>query len=124
MSEDGTQWTFALREGVVFHDGTPFTADAVLANFDRYDAVGTGPFRVVERADDQYAVLERFDDYWGIPAHAERVRIRVIPDANTRVSAFRAEEIMGVLDIGVLPPSWPASFSPTTASPRRLHRIA
>ena len=35
MSEDGTQWTFSLRQGVTFHDGVPFNADAVLANFDR-----------------------------------------------------------------------------------------
>ena len=173
MSDDGTEWTFHLRRNVTFHDGSVFDADAVLANFSRYEAVGTGrsrfygfslarfypgfagiekvddytvrilfdqaspavpfsmtsfgsamwspasfdedgafngipagtgPFRVVERVDDQYAVLERFDDYWGAPAKASRVRIRVIPDANTRASALRAEEIMAVLDIGVLPP--------------------
>ena len=32
---DGTVYTFHLREGVTFHDGTPFNADAVVANFDR-----------------------------------------------------------------------------------------
>lgn len=33
--EDETGVTFTLREGVTFHDGTPFNADAVVANFNR-----------------------------------------------------------------------------------------
>jgi peptide/nickel transport system substrate-binding protein len=33
---DGTEWTFTLREGVTFHDGTPFNAEAVCFNFDRW----------------------------------------------------------------------------------------
>jgi peptide/nickel transport system substrate-binding protein len=32
----GTAWTFHLRQGVKFHDGTPFNADAVCANFERW----------------------------------------------------------------------------------------
>ncbi len=35
-SNDGKTWTFTLREGVTFHDGTPFDAEAVCANFDRW----------------------------------------------------------------------------------------
>ncbi|GAA1870853.1 ABC transporter substrate-binding protein [Pseudonocardia ailaonensis] len=33
---DGKQWTFTLRQGVKFSDGTPFDAAAVCFNFDRW----------------------------------------------------------------------------------------
>ena len=32
---DGLSWTFKLREGVTFHDGTPFNADAAKYSIDR-----------------------------------------------------------------------------------------
>lgn len=34
ISDDGREYTFRLREGVAFHDGTPFTAAAVKATLD------------------------------------------------------------------------------------------
>lgn len=35
-NEDATVWTFNLRDDVTFHDGTPFNADAVIFNFERW----------------------------------------------------------------------------------------
>ncbi|MGH3905959.1 MAG: ABC transporter substrate-binding protein [Pseudonocardiaceae bacterium] len=43
VSADGRAWTFNLRRGVKFHDGTDFNADAVCANFNRwYNQTGAG----------------------------------------------------------------------------------
>ena len=42
-SPDGTRWTFKLRQGVKFHDGTPFNAQAVVESLKRlYDK--TNPY--------------------------------------------------------------------------------
>ena len=42
--KDGKTWTFNLRKGVKFHDGTPFNAAAVCYNFNRWYNF-TGPFQ-------------------------------------------------------------------------------
>ncbi|MFD9125160.1 ABC transporter substrate-binding protein [Kitasatospora sp. NPDC059571] len=36
VAADARTWTFQLRKGVTFQDGTPFDADAVVFNLDRY----------------------------------------------------------------------------------------
>ena len=50
ISSDGTVYTFNLRSGIKFHDGSDFNADAVKFNFDRmlnkdHPYHNTGPFR-------------------------------------------------------------------------------
>ncbi len=44
-SPDGLEWTFNLRDGVTFHDGEEFNAEAVCANFDRWYNF-KGPFQL------------------------------------------------------------------------------
>ena len=55
-SSDGLSWTFTLRSGVKFTDGSAFNAAAVKANFDRILTPGNtcslcGPFRSVTSTD-------------------------------------------------------------------------
>ena len=66
VSDDGTQWTFKLREDVVFHDGTPLTSADVKATYDHYVTPGdfrpparsyVGPFVETVEAPDDYTVV-------------------------------------------------------------------
>ena len=59
FSEDLTEWTFKLREGVTFHDGSPFSADDVVFTIERILADESTPVRTflklvksVEKVDD------------------------------------------------------------------------
>jgi len=63
ISKDGKEYTFKLREGVKFHDGTPFNADAVKYNIERqlppnvkedmpYASFTFGEVQKVEKIDD------------------------------------------------------------------------
>ncbi len=65
-------------------------------------AIGTGPYKIVEHVDSQYVLLERNDDYYGEPGKVKRFRIRCIPDAQTRISALKAGEVMGLADNGAI----------------------
>lgn len=47
VSPDGLTYTFQLRQGVKFHDGTPFTSAAVEPSFARRAAVNGGPAYMV-----------------------------------------------------------------------------
>jgi peptide/nickel transport system substrate-binding protein len=44
---DGTVWTFDLRQGVKWHDGSPFTADDVVATMERLVAAGNSGLKGV-----------------------------------------------------------------------------
>lgn len=59
-SADGLEWTFKLRAGVLFHDGTPFDAAAVKATFERLRDPQTGAPR--RSALDPVAAIDVLDD--------------------------------------------------------------
>src|SRR6202011_3273782 len=47
VSKDGLTYTFQLRHGVFFHDGTQFTSAAIAPDFARRTAVNGGPAYMV-----------------------------------------------------------------------------
>ena len=55
---DGTEWTCKLRQNVKFHDGTPFNADAVVFNFERWRFT-TNPYHFASQ------VFEYYEAMWG-----------------------------------------------------------
>jgi peptide/nickel transport system substrate-binding protein len=66
VSEDGLTWTFNLREGVMWHDGTPFTANDVVFTYNLHMTEETnsprfsdftGKIASVEAADDLTVVF-------------------------------------------------------------------
>jgi len=156
-SEDGLTLTMTLREGVVFHDNTPFNAAAVAANIDRSqnlpesrrkseltsitgvevvndttirftlaapdatlmaqlsdragmmisptaaEAAGldfalapvcSGPYRFVERIQQDRIVLDRFAEYWNAEAyHFDSVTFLPIPDTTVRLANLRSGDL-------------------------------
>jgi peptide/nickel transport system substrate-binding protein len=79
-SADGKTWTFNLRKGVKFHDGTDFNADAVVLNFER--ARNTKHPQRGKPIGDEYAY---WGDMWnGFDADSVITTV-VAKDANTVV---------------------------------------
>ncbi|MFP4234351.1 MAG: ABC transporter substrate-binding protein [Nitriliruptoraceae bacterium] len=63
VSEDLLTWTFTLREGVTFHDGSPLTAADVVASYERIAEEGANAFRLgavsgYDAPDDRTVVIE------------------------------------------------------------------
>lgn len=56
VSEDARTYTFTLREGVKFHDGTDFNAEAVKVSFDRMKAMGLGASFFLQAVEEVEAV--------------------------------------------------------------------
>lgn len=61
VSDDYLTWTFHLRRGVVFHDGTPFTSADVKATFERINDEATASPKATEF--EAIANIETPDDY-------------------------------------------------------------
>ena len=60
VSDDGTVWTFTLRDGITFHDGEPLTAEDVAFTYNLYQAQEDFPFLPVYT--DYFESVEAVDD--------------------------------------------------------------
>lgn len=169
ISEGGKVYTFHLREGVKFSDGTDFNAEIVKKNFDTIlnnaelhswlgfitkvsqtevvdkntfkltltepyyptiqelavvrpvrflgeagfpkdgdtskgivKPVGTGPWILEKYKADEYAIYKRNENYWGELPKLEKIKVKVIPDAETRVLAFEKGDLDMIYGEGVI----------------------
>jgi peptide/nickel transport system substrate-binding protein len=87
VSDDGLTWTFDLRQGVQFHDGSDFDADAVYYNYERVWVEDSPQFFANARPRAVYAFqflddVEVIDDYTISFTHAQPVGefLRLIGD--------------------------------------------
>jgi nickel transport system substrate-binding protein len=64
--------------------------------------VGTGPWVLDEYKVDEYATFKRNDHYWGDLPSVEQIKVKVIPDAETRVLAFEKGDLDLVYGEGVI----------------------
>lgn len=155
-SADGLAYDFALRQGVKFHNGDPFTAEDVQFSFERYKGVGAsilkekvkkieiteahkirfhlhepwpdfmtfyatpasgagwivpqkytesvgsekfkeqpvglGPYRFVSYQPGVELVLEANRDYWRKTPQVQRLVMKSVPDATTRLAMLKKQE--------------------------------
>ena len=76
VSPDGKTWIFNLRHNVKFQDGTPFDADAVKFNFDRWRLVDD-PWHKILQGNLEYSYYE--SQFGGFPGVIRDVKV-LAPD--------------------------------------------
>jgi peptide/nickel transport system substrate-binding protein len=79
VSDDLLTWTFSLREGVTFHDGSPFDSDDVVASFEHIAAEGANGWR-----------LEAVDEFVAVDETTVEMRLsRPAPNLLEQIGAFK-----------------------------------
>ena len=63
--------------------------------------LGTGPYKLVEFAPSDHAVLEARDDYWGPKPVVKKIVVTAIPDRQTRLLAMKNGDIDGTFDLAI-----------------------
>lgn len=88
-NDDLTEWTFTLRDGLVFHDGSPCTAKDVVATFEAILDPDTaspglknvGPIDTVTAKDDRTVVFALKAPYADLPVTLAYTNAKIVPAA-------------------------------------------
>ena len=96
---DLTEWTFTLRQGVTFHDGSPFTARDVVATFAAIldPATGSpgrsniGPVDTVTAVDDHTVRMRLKGPYADLPVAVAYTNAKIVPAAILAAGAARLD---------------------------------
>ena len=83
ISEDGTTYTFTLREGILFHNGDPVTVDDVVYSLDRLAGTESGQPLV-----SAYSLIK------SIEATDEQTVVITLNEGNTEFLAYLTEAII------------------------------
>ncbi|WP_158639008.1 ABC transporter substrate-binding protein [Elioraea rosea] len=101
---DENTWEFTLRQGVTFHDGTPFTADDVIATIRRVPTVPNSPslftsftrtIASVDKVNDHLIRIRTSSPNPLLPLDLSRVFIIAAKDAEATTSEFNAGRVNG-----------------------------
>jgi ABC-type transport system substrate-binding protein len=93
VSEDGLTYTFHLREGVIWHDGEPFTAEDVLFTYHTILNKDIGSYMATD-----LTIIEGAQDY--LDGNAETITGLTAPDDHTVV--FQLTEPSGPFAFSIL----------------------
>ena len=63
------------------------------------EPIGSGPWKLVEHVDSQYALFERNENYHGTVPSYKYLKVLIIPDINTAANALKAGEIDMIYDV-------------------------
>jgi peptide/nickel transport system substrate-binding protein len=68
--------------------------------------IGTGPYELVEREDNNHIIMQRYEEYWDQLPEVEKVVFRIIEDDEKRKDAI----LSGEIDIGYIQSSFQKEF--------------
>jgi len=99
-SSDLTEWTFVLRDGIVFHDGTPCTAADVVASFEAILDPKTaspalqnvGPIASVTAKDKTTVVFKLSAPFADLPVTLAYTNAKIIPAAIAKSGLARLDQ--------------------------------
>ncbi len=106
VSDDGLEWTFALRQGVTFHDGEPMTAADVAASYERLMRIGARRSEFVRitalEVIDEHTVVFRTDEPWGALPETFSMPSGAFVVYPERVVEALGEDLMGITDVELM----------------------